>query len=151
MEGHIVWPEAVLRISKSVTPIGVTGPEEEEEEHEEEEEGEEGGSVGRLLSADWARFGRGGPTELMLLPLRPMTGDAYRFGVVVCGAIAPMDLYLEETSRVVALRIAGSITALFFSDRCRGALAIFSGFTVLCRNAVATESLAGKSIGGIET
>lgn len=62
MEGHIVWPEA-LRISKSVTPIGVAGPEEEDEEHEEEEEGEEGGGVGRLLSADWARLGRGGPTE----------------------------------------------------------------------------------------
>lgn len=87
----------------------------------------------------------------MFLPLRPVTGDAYRFGVVVCRPIAPMDLYLEETSRAVALRIAGPITALFFSDRSRGARAIFSSFAVLCRNAVATESLAGKPIVGIET
>jgi hypothetical protein len=138
-----------------VIPIGVAGPD-DEDEHE-EQEGEDGGGAGRLLSADCARLGRVGPTEETHLLPRPVMGDAYRFGVVVgfnleqtCEAVALMDLYLEGTSRAVALRIVGPNAALFFADGSKGALAILSGFEVLCRNAVAAESLAGKSIGTME-
>lgn len=140
-----------------MTPTGVAGPEEEEEEHD-EEDGEEGGGAGRLLSADCARLGRVGPTdETLLFPWLGM-GDAYRFRVVLginleeaCEAVVLTDLYLEGISRAVALRIAGPIAALFFSEGSRGPLAMFSAFAVLLRNAVAAEPLAGKSIVGIET
>lgn len=156
MEGHIRCP-AALRISKAVALIGVTGPE-EEEEHEEEEEGEEGGGAERLRSTDWALLGRVGPTEGMLLPPRPITGDAYLFTTQfefnlgeLCGAVEATGLYLEATSRAAALRVVGPIAALLLSDGSRGGLVMCSDFAILCRNAADGESLAGESIAGIVT